>query len=182
MIKMPADWSTMREAGGDFPKLVPGGYVIIIKKVTDFPEDNNQFIEIEYDVAEGELKHIALDSYERFGSWNFKFRVYYRQKSLGFFKHFISSVEKTNNGFTFDFNNVNCLVNKGLGIVVGIRQYYGNDGTLKSAPDVQDYCTAAEVREDKLPSTPKIREPRNAPPVQAVTADDSSFDDGELPF
>jgi len=182
MISKPNNWAELKEAGGDFPKLVPGGYVIVIKKVTDFPEDNNQFIEIEYDVAEGELKHIALDSYERFGSWNFKFRVYYRQKSLGFFKHFISSVEKTNNGFTFDFSNVNCLVNKGLGIVVGVRQYYGNDGTLKNAPDVQDYCTANEVREDKLPSTPKIREPRNVPPAVTVETPNDFGSEDELPF
>ena len=181
MISRPNGWETMKEAGGDFPRLVPGGYVAIIKKVTDFPAEKDQYIEVEYDIAEGEFKNIALNAYERFGTWNYKFRVYYRQKSLGFFKHFISAVEKTNQNFQFDFGNINCLVNRGLGIVVGLRQYYGKDGTLKDAPDVQDYCTANDIREDQLPSTPKIREPRNAPPA-AQTAAPETFDDGELPF
>ena len=181
MITRPNNWNDIREAGGDFPRLDPGGYVIIIKKVTDFPAEKDQFLEIEYDVAEGDKKNIALDAYERFGSWSYKFRVYYRQKSLGFFKHFISAVEKTNSNFSFDFGNVNCLVNKGLGVVIGTRQYYGNDGSLKSAPDVQDYCTANDIREDQLPCSPRVREPRNAPPAAQAAAPET-FDDGELPF
>ena len=178
MIKRPTAWDSIKEAGGDFPRLVPGGYVIVIKKVTDNEKD--QFLEIEYDVVEGEYKSIALNTYERFGNWNYKFRVYYREKSLPFFKHFISSVEKTNPNFTFDFGNVNCLVNRGLGVVIGIRQYYGNDGTIKNALEVQDYCTANDVREDTLPSTPKIREPKNPAPVAAVAPEEFNSDD--LPF
>lgn len=178
MIKMPTNWKDIKEAGGDFPRLTPGGYVAIIRKVTDF--DKDQYMEIEYDIAEGNCKGIAASAYERFGSWNYKFRVYYREKSLGFFKHFISEVEKTNN-FTFDFGNVNCLVNKGIGIVVGTRQYWGKDGTLKEAPDVQDWCTAQEIRENLLPCTPRVKEPRNPAP-QIENTQSVNFDDGELPF
>ena len=181
MIKMPTNWKDIKEAGGDFPRLTPGGYVCVIKKVTDFPEDKDQFIEVEYDVVEGDCKNIALDAYERFGNWSYKFRVYYRQKSLGFFKHFVSAVEKTNPNFTFNFDNINCLVNKGIGLVIGTRQYYGRDGSLKEAPDVQDYCTANDVREDALPSSPKVREPRNAPPTVPAAAPEE-FNPDELPF
>ena len=180
MIKQPTNWKDIKEAGGDFPRLVPGGYVIAIKKVTD--NDKDQFLEIEYDVVEGECKNIAIDAYERFGNWSYKFRVYYRQKSMGFFKRFINAVEHTNPNFTFDFGNPNCLVNRGLGIVVGIRQYYGKDGTLKDAPEVQDYCTANDVREDQLPSSPKIREPRGEPPVVATAPAPAEFDEDNLPF
>lgn len=182
MIAKPSTWETMKEAGGDFPRLTPGGYVGIIRKVNDNEKD--QFIEVEYDIAEGDLKNIAVDSYERFGYWGYKFRVYYREKSLGFFKHFISAVEKTNPNFTFDFGNVNCLVKKGIGLVIGTRQYYGKDGTLKEAPDVQDYCTAAEIREGALPSSPKVRPPKegSAPVKQNVATDSFDTDDGDLPF
>lgn len=183
MISKPNNWQDIKESGGDFPRLTPGGYVAIIRKVTDVADKS--FLEIEYDIAEGEKKGIAVNSYERFGNWFYKFRVYYTQKSLGFFKHFISAVEKTNPNFTFDFNNINCLVNRGVGIIVGIRQYYGQDGTLKEAPDVQNYCTASEVREDNLPSSPKVRPPREGTaPVQMTTT--NSFGDvdtdGDLPF
>lgn len=182
MISKPSNWSEVKESGGDFPRLTPGGYVAIIRRVNDVMD--KQYLEIEYDIAEGTCKNIAVDAYERFGNWSYKFRVYYTAKSMGFLKHFISAVEKTNNGFTFDWGNVNCLVNRGIGLVIGTRQYWGKDGTLKEAPDVQDYCTATEVREDNLPSSPKIRPPKEGTaPVQTQTVssvDDDS--DGDLPF
>jgi hypothetical protein len=178
MIQMPQNWKDIPESTGDFPRLTPGGYVAIIRKVTDVPDKN--YLEIEYDIAEGRCKGIAVDAYERCGNWSYKFRTYYTPKSMGFFKHFLSAVEKTNNGFQFDWNNPNCLVNRGLGIVVGTRQYYGKDGSLKEFPDVQDYCTATEVREDTLPSSPRVRPPKDAAPVaQTVNYND---DDGALPF
>ena len=181
MIKKPNNWSELKESGGDFPRLTPGGYVAIIRRVTD--HDADQYIEVEYDIAEGECKAIAVNAYERFGNWSYKFRVYYREKSLGFFKHFISAVEKTNPNFTFYFGNVNCLVNKGIGLVIGTRQYWGKDGTLKEAPDVQDYCTASEIREGALPSSPKVRPPKEGTaPQNAVLPSAADFDDGTLPF
>ena len=183
MIQKPNNWSELKEAGGDFPRLTPGGYVAIIRKVIDQPAEKDQYLEIEYDVCEGDCKGIAVDSYERFGYWGYKFRVYYRQKSLGFFKHFISAVEKTNPNFIFDFGNINCLVNKGIGLVVGTRQYYGKDGTLKEAPDVQDYCTATEVREGNLPTQPKVRPPREgSAPVQQSAPATTYEDESDLPF
>ena len=178
MIKMPTNWKDIKESGGDFPRLTPGGYVAIIRKVTDF--DKDQYIEVQYDIAEGSCKGIAVNAYERFGNWNYKFRVYYRESTLGFFKHFISAVEKTNN-FTFDFNNINCLVNKGVGIVVGTRQYWGKDGSLKEAPDVQDWCTADDVRQNLLPCTPKVKAPKGEPPQQTQT-ESTDWSEEQLPF
>ena len=158
MISKPANYDSISENG--FRKLEMGGYVGIIRKVTDVP--NDKYLEIEYDIAEGEFKNIAADAYEQWGNWNYKFRIYYSEKSLWRLKKFISRVEQTNPNFTFDWNNVNCLVNKGIGLIIGMRQYWGKDGTLKEAPDVQDFCTAKEIREGNLPSQPKVNEPRNS--------------------
>ena len=44
MIAKPSNWTELKEAGGDFPRLTPGGYVGIIRKVNDNEKD--QFIEI----------------------------------------------------------------------------------------------------------------------------------------
>lgn len=164
MISRPANWDTIEESTGEFKTLKPGGYVCIIKKATDVPEKN--YFEVEYDVAEGPLKGIALDAYEKFGNWNYKFRVYYTNGAMGFLKHFVSCLEKTNRGYTFDWN-VATLAGKGIGLLIGTRQYYGKDGTLKSATDVQDYYTAEEIRAGEF-KEPKVKPPRDTPPAASA--------------
>lgn len=179
MITKPANYDQINENGLS-RKLPMGGYVCIIRKVTDVSD--KQYLEIEYDVAEGEYKGIAVDAYEAWGRWGHNFRVYYTEKSLWRLKKFISRVEQTNPNFTFDWNNPQCLVNKGIGLIIGYRQYYSNkDGSLKEALDVQDFCTASEVREDSLPKEPECRAPKDPPPAPKME-DISAIDDGSLPF
>lgn len=180
MIAKPSNFDSINENGAS-RKLPMGGYVCIIRKVTDNAEKN--FLEIEYDVVEPkEFKGIAVDAYEAWGRWIHTFRVYYTDKAMWRFKRFITRVEQTNTGFTFDWNNINCLVNKGIGLVIGYRQGWGNDGSLKEYLDVQDFCTATDVREGNLPKQPEVREPKSAPPAPKMEEDTSNFDDGSLPF
>ena len=179
MISKPTNYDSINENGLS-RKLPMGGYVCIIRKVEDNQQD--QYLNIDYDVIEGEYKGIAVDSYEAWGRWGHSFRVYYTEKSLWRLKKFISRVEQTNPNFTFDWNNVQCLVNKGIGLIIGYRQYYSTkDGSLKEALDVQDFCTATEVREDNLPKSPECRAPKNPPPAPVMeTLPDISEDN--LPF
>ena len=180
MVQKPANFDDIN-ADGMTRRLPMGGYVAQIKKVTD--DEAKQFLEIEYDIAEGEFKGIALENYEKWGSWSYKFRVYYTNKAMWMFKRFITRVEETNQGFAFDWSNPKCLVGKGLGIVVGMRQYYSSrDGSLKEAAEVQDYCTAKDVRDGNLPSEPKTREPKGEPPAPAMTTIEEDVSSDDLPF
>lgn len=179
MIQKPANWNEIKENGGN-RRLPMGGYVCIIHGVADDTE--HQFLQIEYDVVEGEYKDIALDAYESWGSWNYTFRVYYTDKALWRFKKFITRVEATNPGFVFDWGNPQCLVKRGIGLVIGIRHYWSKkDGSLKDALDVQDFCTATEVREGNLPSQPKEVDPKEPAPAPVMAPADD-VDDGQLPF
>lgn len=180
MITKPQTWENINENGAS-RKLPMGGYVAIIRKVEDDTE--KQFLKIDYDIAEGTYKGIAVDAYEAWGTWNHSFRIYYTEKALWRLKKFISRVEATNPNFTFDWGNVNCLVNKGIGLVIGIRQYYSTkDGSLREALDVQDFCTATEVREGKLPNEPKVVAPKTPAPVVPAAAPVEEYNDGDLPF
>lgn len=165
MIPKPANWDSVESASSGFKKMVPGGYVCIIKKVTDYP--SQEYFEVEYDVAEGPLKGIAVEEYEKWGSWGYTFRVYYRSTSMKFLKSFVNAVEKTNHGYVFDWN-VTSLVGKGVGLVIGTRQYYNASNELKEVnKDVQNYCTAEEIRNGKFPQ-PTVRKPKaNAAPAAA---------------
>ena len=176
MISKPSNYDQINE-NGLTRKLPMGGYVCIIRKIED--NEKEKYITVDYDVVEGEYKSIAVDAYEAIGKWIHNFRVYYTDKSLWRFKRFISRVEQTNTGFEFDWNNVQCLVNRGIGLVIGYRQYWGKDGSLKEGLDVQDFCTATDVRERNLPKQPESRAPKDPPPVAAV---EEVIDDGQLPF
>lgn len=178
MISKPANFDQINE-NSISRKLPMGGYVAIIRKVTDVPGD--QYLNIEYDIAEGDFKGVAVEAYEKWGKWNHSFRVYYTDKSMWRFKRFIIRTEQTNPNFTFDWNNPQCLVNKGIGLVIGYRQYWGNDGSLKDGLDVQDFCTATEVREGNLPKEPECRAPKTAAPAPKME-DVTNLDDGNLPF
>ena len=173
MISRPTNYDAINENGGS-RKLPMGAYVAIIRRVTDDTE--KQF-------AEGEYKGIGVDTYEAWGKWSHSFRVYYSEKAMWRLKKFITRVEKTNNGFQFDWANPNCLVNKGIGLVIGYRQYYSSkDGSLKEALDVQDFVTAADVREGNIPNDPKVVEPKSPPPVAKVEDVSEQYDESQLPF
>lgn len=181
MIPKPANFDSINENGAS-RKLPMGAYVAIIKDVEDVTD--KQYLQINYDIAEGEYKGIALDTYEAWGRWSHSFRLYYTDKAMWRFKKFIVRCEKTNN-FSFDWSNPKCLINKGIGLVIGFRQYYSNrDGDLKEALDVQDFVTAKDVREGNIPNEPKVVAPKNAPPPIDVTAAPApeEFNSDDLPF
>jgi len=165
MIPKPTNYDSINE-NGNSSKLPMGGYVCIIRKVTDVPD--KKYLELEYDIADGQYKGIAVDAYEALGKWIHNFRLYYTDKALWRFKKFIVRAEQTNPGFEFDWGNPQCLVNRGIGMVIGYRQYWKDDGTLKEALDVQDFCTATDVREDNLPKSPECRAPKDPAPVAKV--------------
>ena len=178
MIQKPSNYDNINENGAS-SKLPMGGYVAIIRKVTDVQDKS--YLEIEYDIAEGQYKGIAVDAYEAWGRWAHSFRVYYTEKSLWRLKKFISRVEQTNPNFSFDWGNPQCLVNRGIGLVIGYREYYSSkDGSLREALDVQDFCTATEVREGNLPKQPECRAPKDPPPMAKVEEIETA--DDQLPF
>jgi len=187
MISRPHNWNEISEGG--VGKLPMGVYVAIIRGVMDDPD--NKYLSIDYDIVEpSQYKGIAQDTFKAFGRWSYNFRVYYTDKALWKFKKFIRRIERTNNGFSFNWDDPQCLVNKGIGLIIGLRQYY-KDGSLKEAPDVQDFCTAAEARtgaivdedgkEKPLPE-PTVKEPREPIPTAKMEEMPAEEDEGELPF
>lgn len=193
MIAKPSDWNNISTESGR--KLPMGGYVCIVHDVIDHAD--KQYLEIQFDICEGEYKNIGVEGYEKWGNWGFKFLLFYKSDrgswQLAPLKKFITACEQTNPGFQFDWSNPKCLVKKGFGAVIGVRKYWGTDrqtgqAVLREGIDVQDYCTASDMREGKMPSQPKVKEPKGDKPATAAgvpTYNQTpafSDDDGELPF
>ena len=126
-------------AAGNYPRPVPGGYVIRIESV-----QNNiakEKLEIEFDIDGGEFAGYYKDMKTRLGWSSGKFAKSYKQKALPFFRAFIEAVQASNEDTTGlvigDFEDIDetKLVGKSVGVVVGEREYDGGDGLRKKGLD-----------------------------------------------
>ena len=124
-------------------KILPAGpYRCVIKKATEEARANSEgtSLVILFDIAEGEHKGHFKDDFEKQTSSK-KWRGIYRigvpvdNSSDGlkkFFKSLITSIEKSNPGFKFDFDDksVAALKDKKIGFVFG-EEEYEKDGKVK---------------------------------------------------
>jgi hypothetical protein len=164
-----------------FPKLVPGGYVCRITNVKDVPD--KEYLQVEYDIATGEFANHFLNLANSFGWWAGNFIRSYKEKALPFFKGFISSVEDSNAGFKFNYNETK-LVGKMIGLVLAEEEYINQNGEsrtrmyVSSVHSVQDIKNNAfKVPEKKVLSSKNVSVtniPEAVAPVEAI--------DEECPF
>ena len=56
-----SDWANIKESG-TFERLAPGGYIVKILNVKDFPE--KEYLKISFDIAEGEKKGFFKKSFD----------------------------------------------------------------------------------------------------------------------
>ena len=122
----PIDLSNVEEAK-DFERVTPGGYVCGITNVKDVPAQ--EYLLIEYDIAEGNLKNYYRQLYEKKDFWGGKFVKSYKEKALPFFKGFITAVENSNNGYKCNYDETT-LKRKLIGLVFAEEEYKKNDGTI----------------------------------------------------
>lgn len=126
-------------AAGNYPRPVPGGYVMRIESVNNIKQKEQ--LEICLDFTDGDLSGYCNTIKDKFGFWPARCSKSYKEKALPFFKAFIKAVQGSNVDTTGlvigDFEDVDetKLVGKVVGVVVGEREYDGNDGTRKKALD-----------------------------------------------
>lgn len=161
------------ETPSEFKRLVPGGYVCRITKVEDVA--NKEYLRMEYDIAEGDLKGYWDENDERYG-WRDSFIRSYKDKAQAFFKQFIQTVEASNNGFVWKWDEQS-LKGKMLGIILGEEEYEKRDGSVGTRLRVSKVMSIDRIRNGNyiVPSkkTIPVNERASAP---AVTDDDLPFD------
>lgn len=149
-------------AAGNYPRPVPGGYVMRIEIVKNNPQKEQLEICLEFPV--GDIKDYCKDIKDRFGFWPARCTKSYKEKALPFFKSFIEAVQGSNADTTGlvigDFEDVDetKLVGKLVGVVVGEKEYDGNDGTRKKALDWFNalFVTAEDIKNGNF-EVPELR-------------------------
>ena len=168
------DWDNVQETGGSRRGLPAGGYVCKIVSVKDEPQ--KQYLRIEYDVAQGDYKDYALDCEARNGFWPLTTIRSYKDRAIGFFKHFISAVEKSNRNYKWDWNE-QTLEGKFVGMVIGEEEYEKRDGKIGTRMVAKDTLSIYDIKDGKYSVPEPVKIQRTEKPSV-----DIEVDDGDLPF
>lgn len=137
-VKKIQNWENVQEPT-KFKRLAPGGYICAIKDVKDVAE--KEYLEIQFDIVKGEEKGYFQKQYDNDKRENKKWpasgtmRRYYNENSESFFKGFITSVEKSNKNFAWNWDETK-LKNKYFGAVIGEQEYVNQKGGKSVALNV----------------------------------------------
>lgn len=186
------DWANVEPMrSGSGRRMPAGGYVICMKSPTiRTSRKGQQYLEVLFDVAEGEWKDHYKDIFDRFGFWSGKFSVFFEGKSKGFFKGFIEDVEASNGvqlvtPAGIDEKKLDGLL---IGIVLQEEDYMSNSGEIKTRLVRDKLMAVDEIRKGNYTVPPK-KEYQAEPIPEAVEVVDMSnqetaFEqiDAELPF
>lgn len=161
------DYETTEAFTGEYEKLKLGGQICEIRGARiEKSQNQNDMLVVAFDIAEGEnrgyFKRRFDEATKRSGAdakWpnNGIHRILLKDsegKCNKYFKGFITSVEASNKGYTWDWNEEG-LKGKRFGGIFGREQYEANDGNLKFATKLRwirsvDKVKNAEIPEDKL--------------------------------
>ena len=178
------DWTKVTEASnGDSDRLPAGGYICKITNVEDY--DDKQYLKIEYEIVDGEFKGWGEKTAYN-GWWKLNFIRSYKTTALGFFKHFLSALEKSTPG-KFSASNLkddpNVLRGLFIGLVVGSEQYRNKNDEIKERLYVADTIAGPDVRSGNY-TVPELKVLKDdSPKFDSVgTQSNSSFTDDTLPF
>lgn len=162
------DWENVNEASeGSFNNPVPGGYVVSITRVEDVPE--KEYLKIEFDIAEGQFKEFGVDTLERAGFWPLSMVKSYKQKAAPFFKGFITSVERSNAGYKWNWEE-KTLIGKRLAVVLGEEEYVKKNGGVGTKLTVSEVMSIEAMKKGGFKIPEKKLLAGSVPATKAVDA------------
>lgn len=144
MKKYPG-WEDVKE-NENFDVIKPGGYIAMIKNVED--DVNKECLRISYDIAEGKFKDYYMNLYRSQNFWGGSFFRSYKESAIGFFKGFITAVEKSNLPYRWNWDEQS-LKGKKIGIVLQEEEYIPTQG--KHVGEVRTRLIVQEIHSiDKI--------------------------------
>lgn len=133
-MKKINDFENIQESNGQFRRLPPGGYVCAIYHVEDVPA--KEYLKIDFDIVKGDEKGYFKKLYDsdtrKEKKWPNAGTTYrsYKDNALPMFKGFITSVEKSNKNFKWDWDEKK-LEKKYFGAVIGEEEYQNQKGAVR---------------------------------------------------
>ena len=138
---------------GEFKSLPAGIYGVKITKVVDVPD--KEYLEVYSDITKGEYKDYFKTAVENGLKDTSRCIRSYKSSALAFFKGFITAVEKTNPGYSWDWDEQK-LVGKNVMAVVGEEEYIDDAGTVKTITKIVEFRSLQAFQEGKI-KIPELR-------------------------
>ena len=159
MINKPKDWEEVSESEVvEGVKLAPGAYPVQIKDVIDHPD--KEYLEVRFDIVKDKTyAGWFAKQEENFGAWPNAgiYRASYKETATRFFKAFITAVQKSNQGYVWNWNEAS-LKGKYFVAVMGEEEFEANDGTVKVSIKIREprSIEAWQKGEIKIPELKKL--------------------------
>ncbi len=198
MITKPQGYDEAPAYMGEAMQLPAGCYVCKILGVKQERYNEHERFLMQFDIAEGEYTGFYKKQYDqaKHSDPNVKYKGIYRQNMDGqgtpFFKGLITSIEKSNAGFTFPFGqqgNEKTLVGKQFGAVMGREEFLTPEGEKRMTTKITQIRSLDGLKDAKVPEDKMLKEEAGLPPQTQYGPVDKygfmSIPDGideELPF
>jgi len=168
---------------GDFKRLPAGGYIVKITAVEN--KDDKEYLNITFDIAEGEFKGFYSDDWGKEHPYAHAFVRSYKEKALGMFKGFLKAVDQSNGteyegqaekGFAEQQ-----LVGKLVGVLIGYEEYRSNRGEIAQRTRVTGVRSVEAIRSGnfKVPELKRLGDDQTSnSPVKGF----EQVNEADLPF
>lgn len=172
---------------GEFETLEPGGYVCKILKVQAEEKDYGTLLRIAFDIAEGEhegyyrRRFDQKKQYDETAKWPGMYYQTVIQDDLRYFKGFITSIEASNPGFKWNWDEKK-LAGKLFGGVFAEEEYEKQNGEIGTIVKCRFVRSVDAIREGKFKVPEKKRLQNSSPTTNYISQDISQDILDELPF
>lgn len=122
-MKPISNWENIQD--NDYKQPLLSGYVVGILNVEN--DEDKECMKITYDIAEGDFRGYYTERFKKFNRPLPAFYRSYKESALSFFKGFITSVEKSNKGYVWNWDE-STLKNKKLGVILQEEDYVPSTG------------------------------------------------------
>lgn len=163
MLVKPSNYDEI-QVNQEFEKLELGGHKGIIKSVEEYTStiSGNTSLKVEVDTATDDKQPSYFQKQydentnadKRWSSSGTKY-VSLKQDDncIKMLKAFITSVENSNSGFSYDWNkDVDQLKGKKVGLVFGLEEYENDKGETKTATKLTQFRSIDKVDNAKIPN------------------------------
>lgn len=163
MLVKPSNYDEI-QVNQEFERLELGGHKGIIKSVEEYTStiSGNTSLKVEVDTATDDKQpNYFQKQYDENTNtdkrWSSSGTKYVSLKQddncIKMLKAFITSVENSNNGFTYDWNkDVDQLKGKKVGLVFGLEEYENDKGETKTATKLTQFRSVDKVDNAKIPN------------------------------
>lgn len=151
------------EVNLDFTPISLGGHKGIIMGVEEYtsPTSGNVSLKVSVDTAKDDIQPEYFTEQYKSDTradkkWSNSAIKYVSLKDdencVRMLKAFITSVENSNNGFTYNWNKeVDQLKGKKVGLVFGLEEYKNNDGEIKTIAKINQFRSIDKIKNIQIP-------------------------------